>query len=159
MTGHPGRLSNSCTPASSPPNNAPHGGVSPQGRRNGAYSEERSSTNWAQPVAAPPENMPRVTPDVFYDDLRAALDWLSKAFGFETRSSMAGPDGKIMHSEMQIEDGVIIMGPASGNDAWTTPKALSGAVTQSLYVYVDDVDGDEKRSGDPHERAKSLQRI
>ena len=88
----------------------------------------------------PPENMPRVTPNVFYDDLRAALDWLSKAFGFETRSSMAGPDGKIMHAEMQIEDGVIMMGPASGNDAWTTPKALSGAVTQSLYVYVDDVD-------------------
>ncbi len=32
--------------------------------------------------ANPPENMPRITPNVFYDDLGAALDWLGKAFGF-----------------------------------------------------------------------------
>ncbi len=40
----------------------------------------------------PPENMPRITPNVFYDDIGAALDWLGKAFGFETRMSLPGPE-------------------------------------------------------------------
>ena len=53
----------------------------------------------------PPENMPRITPNVFYDDLGAALDWLSKAFGFTTRMSMPGKDGGIMHAEMQVAAG------------------------------------------------------
>ncbi len=89
----------------------------------------------------PPENMPRITPNLFYDDLAAALEFLGKAFGFETRMSMPGPDGSIMHAEMQIEDGVIMMSPTGDNESWTTPKSQGGRVTQSLYIYVDDVDG------------------
>jgi uncharacterized glyoxalase superfamily protein PhnB len=90
--------------------------------------------------ANPPENMPRITPNVFYDDPAAALDWLAKTFGFETRMSMPGPDGGIMHAEMQVADSVIMMSPTSAMDEWKSPKSLAGSVTQSLYVYVDDVD-------------------
>ena len=90
--------------------------------------------------ANPPENMPRIAPNVFYDDPAAALEWLTKAFGFTTRSSMPGPDGGIMHAEMQVEDSSIMMSPTSGSDAWRSPQSLGGAVTVSLYVYVDDVD-------------------
>ena len=67
--------------------------------------------------AKPPNGMPRVTPNVFYDDPAAALEWLGKTFGFEVRNSMAGPDGGIIHAEMQIDDGVIMMSPAG-----TTPE-------------------------------------
>ena len=63
--------------------------------------------------ANPPENMPRVTPNVFYDDLGAALDWLGKAFGFEKRMSIPGSDGGLIHAEMQFADGVIMMSPTS----------------------------------------------
>jgi uncharacterized glyoxalase superfamily protein PhnB len=90
--------------------------------------------------ANPPENMPRITPNVFYDDPAAAIDWLAKTFGFETRMSMPGPDGGIMHAEMQVADSVIMMSPTSAMDEWKSPKSLAGSVTQSLYVYVDDVD-------------------
>jgi uncharacterized glyoxalase superfamily protein PhnB len=90
--------------------------------------------------ANPPENMTRITPNVFYDDLGKALEWLTKAFGFETRMAMPGPDGGVMHAEMQVADGVIMMSPTSGADAWQSPASLGGAVTISLYVYVDDVD-------------------
>ena len=62
----------------------------------------------------PPENMPRITPNVYYDDLSAALDWLSKSFGFQTRMSMPGPDGAIVHAEMQLAEGVIMLSPTSG---------------------------------------------
>jgi uncharacterized glyoxalase superfamily protein PhnB len=84
--------------------------------------------------------MPRITPNVFYDDPAAALDWLSKAFGFTKRMSMPGPDGGIMHAEMDVEDSVIMMSPTSGADVWKSPKSLGGSVTLGLYVYVGDVD-------------------
>ncbi len=88
----------------------------------------------------PPEDMPRITPAIFYDDPAAALDWLSMTFGFKTRLSIPGPDGGIVHAEMQFEDGVIMLGPAAAMDEGKSPEALGGSVTQSLYVYVDDVD-------------------
>ena len=90
--------------------------------------------------ANPPENMTRVTPNVFYDDVASALEFLAKTFGFETRMALPGPEGKILHAEMQIQDGVIMMSPAADNESWASPKSQGGRVTQSLYVYVDDVD-------------------
>ena len=66
--------------------------------------------------ANPPNDMPRITPNLYYDDPGAALEWLSKAFGLETRMSMPGPDGSIMHAEMQVADSVIMMSPTSAND-------------------------------------------
>jgi uncharacterized glyoxalase superfamily protein PhnB len=90
--------------------------------------------------ANPPDNMPRITPNVFYDDPAAALEWLAKAFGFETRMSMPGADGGVMHAEMQVADSVVMMSPTASADEWRGPRSLDGSVTQSLYVYVDDVD-------------------
>ncbi len=90
--------------------------------------------------ANPPENMPRITPALFYDDPAAALDWLAKTFGFETRLKIPGPDGGIMHAEMQVADSVIMLGPTGGKPECKSPRSLGGSVTQSLYIYVDDVD-------------------
>ena len=89
--------------------------------------------------ANPPEGMPRMIPFLFYNDPGAALDWLAKAFGLETRMSMPGPEGQIMHAEMQLRDAVIMMGPVSDEVGSKSPSDLPG-VNQSLYVYVDDVD-------------------
>ena len=89
----------------------------------------------------PPENMTRVTSNVFYDDLGSALEFLAKSFGFETRMTVPGPEGRVVHAEMQIQDGVIMMSPAADNESWASPQSQGGRVTQSLYVYVDDVDG------------------
>jgi len=85
----------------------------------------------------PPANMPRITPYLYYENVAAALSWLGKAFGFHERMRMPGPEGSIMHAEMELADGVIMMG-RPGPD-YRNPKRVGG-VTQSLYVYVDDVD-------------------
>jgi uncharacterized glyoxalase superfamily protein PhnB len=85
--------------------------------------------------------MPRITPNVFYDDLAAALEWLTKSFGFETRLSMPGPDGSITHAEMQVADSAFMMSPASSTPEWGSPRSIGGKVTTTLYIYVDDVDG------------------
>ena len=87
--------------------------------------------------ANPPENMPRITPYLYYEDVAAALEWLSKAFGFRERMRMPGPDGNITHAEMELADGVIMLGHPG--PAYKNPKRVA-QVTQSLYVYVDEVD-------------------
>jgi PhnB protein len=86
----------------------------------------------------PPEGMPRVTPYLFYNDPGAALEWLHRVFGFEKRFEMPGPDGSILHAEMLVGEGVIMMGPPNEEMGAKSPVELPG-VNQSLYVYVDDV--------------------
>jgi PhnB protein len=87
--------------------------------------------------ANPPENMPRITPYLLYQDVAAALGWLSQAFGFRERMRLPGPDGTVSHAEVELEDGVVMLGCPSPD--YRNPKRLGG-VTQSIYVYVDDVD-------------------
>ena len=87
--------------------------------------------------ANPPENMPRITPYLYYEDVAKALGWLTQAFGFRERLRMPGPDGSIGHAEMELADGVVMLGRPSAD--YRNPKRLGG-VTQNIYVYVDDVD-------------------
>ncbi len=93
----------------------------------------------------PPEGMPRMVPYLFYNDIPAALEWLAKAFAFQTRNSMPGPGGAIMHAEMALDDAVIMLGPASEERSLSSPKDLP-AVNQSLYVYVNNVDAHFERA-------------
>lgn len=88
-------------------------------------------------VKNPPENMPRISPYVFYEDVAGALEWLTKAFGFRERLRIPGPNGDVYHAEMEFAGGVVMMG-------WPGPEyqnpKRSGHMNQNLYVYVDDVD-------------------
>jgi PhnB protein len=81
--------------------------------------------------------MPRITPYLLYEDVAGALDWLTRAFGFRERMRIPGPDGKVGHAEMELADGIIMMG--CPGPQYQNPKRV-GHVTQNLYVYVDDVD-------------------
>jgi PhnB protein len=87
--------------------------------------------------ANPPENMPRITPYLLYEDVAAALAFLTRAFGFRERMRLPGPGGKIAHAEVELADGVVMMG-CPGPD-YRNPRHLGGT-TQNVYVYVDDVD-------------------
>ena len=59
---------------------------------------------------------------------------------FKTRLKIPGPDGQIMHSELEYEDGLIFVGQACPDEKKTSPQTLDGAMTSGLYIYVDDVD-------------------
>ena len=84
----------------------------------------------------PPENMPRITPYLLYEDLETAVDWLATTFGLSERFRMTGPEGRATHAEMALADGVVMMGHP-GPD-YRSPKRV-GHVCQLVHVYVDDV--------------------
>jgi uncharacterized glyoxalase superfamily protein PhnB len=81
--------------------------------------------------------MPRISPYLLYEDVEAALAWLATAFGLKERMRRPGPDGKIVHAEMELAEGLVMMG--CPGPEYRNPKRL-GQVTQNLYVFVDDVD-------------------
>ncbi len=91
----------------------------------------------------PPLGYPRLSPYLNYEDTGAMLGWLARAFGLVERESQRGPDGKVVHAEMQLEEAVVMMGSPGGD--YQNPLRL-GQVTQSLYIYVDDLDAHYQRA-------------
>jgi PhnB protein len=85
----------------------------------------------------PPEGYPRVMPYLYYEDSAAAIEFLTSTFGFTEKVRMADESGHVNHAEIALADGVVMLG--SPGDDYKNPKKL-GSKTQSLYVYVDDVD-------------------
>ena len=78
-----------------------------------------------------------VIPFLGYEDLRAALDWLAKAFGFEEIAAHNGENGQIVHAEMRFGDGMVMLGRPGPSFGMKTPKEL-GAVSGGVYSIVDD---------------------
>jgi uncharacterized glyoxalase superfamily protein PhnB len=90
-----------------------------------------------------PPGWPRISNSLFYEDAARAIDWLCQAFGFEVRLKIEGDGGSIEHSELTYGDGLIMIGQAGapGKPEWRkSPRALGGANTQSIMIYVDDAD-------------------
>ena len=79
-----------------------------------------------------------ITPYLLYEDLGAALDWLARAFGCREILRHAGPDGKPVHAEMELDEGARILMGHPGPQ-YRNPKHL-GHRTFNLYVRVEDVD-------------------
>jgi uncharacterized glyoxalase superfamily protein PhnB len=72
-------------------------------------------------------------------DVGKAYAFYQKAFGFEGRALMPGPDGKPMHAELKLRDSTLMLGPE--NPAWKTASAKTlGNTPATLYVLVEDVD-------------------
>jgi uncharacterized glyoxalase superfamily protein PhnB len=81
-----------------------------------------------------------IIPALFYDDATAALAWLERAFGFETRLRITDESGKVVHAEMSFADGRIMVGPTGWSEWAKSPNSLGGANSANLHIGVDDVD-------------------
>ncbi|MCY4108961.1 MAG: aminotransferase, partial [Chloroflexi bacterium] len=91
----------------------------------------------------PPEGWPRISPSLFYDDAAPAIDWLVRAFGFEVQERVEDDHGRIVHSQLVLDGGLIMIGQTGlqpDREFQKSPQAVGGANTQSLAVYVDDAD-------------------
>lgn len=83
------------------------------------------------------QRYPTICPYLYYEDGVAAMDWLTKAFGFRERMRTVNTEGGLGHAEMELGDGVIMMGSPPDHKS---PSHL-GQVTVGIYVHVQDVDG------------------
>jgi PhnB protein len=81
--------------------------------------------------------MQTITPYLLYEDVESALDFLSRAFGFEEVLRYTGSAGYVNHAEMRRGEGAIMLGDPG--DDYRNPRRLGQSSVQ-IYVDVDDVD-------------------
>jgi len=91
----------------------------------------------AQAKSPVPEGFHTVTPHLIFDHAAEAIEWYKKALGANEKSRALGPDGKVMHAELQIGNSRIMLNDAMGGGK--SAKALGGSPI-SLWVYVPDCD-------------------
>jgi uncharacterized glyoxalase superfamily protein PhnB len=86
----------------------------------------------------PPEGMSQVIPYLYYADVPQAVEWLTKAFGFE--KIMVQPTGNDRHhGEVRFGTGIVMMGTAADQFGNTTPRQAK-ARTSGVFIYLADVD-------------------
>jgi uncharacterized glyoxalase superfamily protein PhnB len=88
-------------------------------------------------VDNPPAGYPRVSPYLYYRDVGAALDFLTEALGFVVREKVPRDDGSIAHAEIELADGVVMLGNPQPDFEGPGARGYRHSVT---YTYVDDVD-------------------
>lgn len=86
-----------------------------------------------------PKGYHSITPALIVRDAPAAIEFYKQAFGATERHRMAGPDGKIMHAEIQIGDSVVMMGEENVEWGMKSPFSTNG-LAGSLHIYVEDAD-------------------
>ena len=99
----------------------------------------------------------RIFPMVAYEDTAAAIDWLTKAFGFEERGRRyVMEDGTIGHAELEIGGAVVML--ATPNREYESPRSHREGceaaarwldnpwVIDGLLVLVDDLDAHHTRA-------------
>jgi uncharacterized glyoxalase superfamily protein PhnB len=84
-----------------------------------------------------------VLPHLTYQSVAAALAWLSTAFGFSEHYRYGEEDGEVSGAQMHLGNAWIML---SGPGAGTASPAQLGGRTQSLTVFVEDVDAHYSRA-------------
>ena len=72
-------------------------------------------------------------------DVKAAVAFYQKAFGFAKRGVMNGPDGKPIHAELTLRGTTLMLGPENPARGMRSAKTV-GASPASLFLYVENVD-------------------
>ncbi|MBP7589901.1 MAG: VOC family protein [Thermoanaerobaculia bacterium] len=84
-----------------------------------------------------PSGYNSVSPYLVVSDANATIDFLQKAFDAVEIRRFAGPDGRVMHAEVRIDDTVVML--ADGSQGWP-------AIAAHVHVYVADVDESYRRA-------------
>lgn len=86
-----------------------------------------------------PEGYHTLTPYLTVRNAEQAIEFYKQAFGAVERGTMKGPDGKVMHSELQIGDSIIMLGDEFPEFGAVSPETVGGS-SSGLHIYVTDVD-------------------
>jgi PhnB protein len=80
-----------------------------------------------------------ITPMLIVEDIKAAVSFYQKAFGFAKRGIMNGPDGKPIHAELTLRNMTLMLGPENPQRGARSAKTL-GASPVTLYLTTENVD-------------------
>ena len=73
------------------------------------------------------DRKPNIYPFMRFTDADAAIDWLSRAFGFRRHEVYRDDDGAVHHAEMSLGPGIVMFGQGDPD-------------SQGVYVAVEDAD-------------------
>jgi len=82
-------------------------------------------------------------PGMQYRHAPDAIEWLCRVFGFEKHAVYPGPDNTIMHAELTLGGGMIMLGSVNEHAAkrnMKLPAELGGAQTHGVSLIVKDAD-------------------
>jgi PhnB protein len=85
------------------------------------------------------------TPQIAVSDADAAIRFYSEAFGADELVRNDAPDGRVMHSELLIFGGRLLVVDEFEGDAISPPSRLGGT-TVRLHLYVAEVDAVYERA-------------
>ena len=94
-----------------------------------------------------PSGRHTITPHLIIKGASEAIEFYKKAFGAEELFRMPGPDGRIMHAELQIGDSRVMLSDEFPDMGVKGPQSLGGSPI-SLMLYLADVDAAFKRATD-----------
>ena len=85
----------------------------------------------------------QIIPYIFYRDVPAALNWLTRTFGFTEELRHPTPSG--MHAQMTFGGQRIMMGQGSHDWRMQSPTETRVA-TMGVFIYLPDVDAHYQRA-------------
>src|SRR5687767_15101808 len=91
-----------------------------------------------QPI---PPGMHTVTPHLVVRGAAKAIDFYKKAFDAKEGARLPGPNGTIMHAEIQIGDSHVMLMDESPEWKSVGPQTLKGSPV-TIHLYVNDADQD-----------------
>lgn len=78
-----------------------------------------------------------------YRNAPEAIEWLCRVFGFEKRAVYPGPDNTIMHAELTLGSGMLMLGSLKDDEhsrLMKHPDEIGGAETRGANLIVSDAD-------------------
>lgn len=85
------------------------------------------------------KNYGAVSASLTVSDVRAAVNFYIKAFGFAKRGIMNGPDGKPVHAELTLRGTTLMLGPENPQMGARSAKSLGGTPI-TLYLLTESAD-------------------
>ena len=89
-----------------------------------------------------------IIPAMRYRDAPAAIEFLCQAFGFKRHLVVPGENGGIAHAQLQLHNGMIMLGSITDSEFGRLMKQPdeAGGQTQTAYIVVSDVDAHYRRA-------------
>ena len=90
-------------------------------------------------VKAIPDGYYTLTPYLVVQGASEAIEFYQKALGAKELLSMPGPDGAVMHAELQVGTSRLMLAEENPQMGTKSPKTVGGSPV-SVFIYTENVD-------------------